>query len=189
MALSYPTDLTDEQWNLIGGLLPSAKPGGRKRTTDLRAVVNAIFYIVVAGCAWRMLPHEYPKWKTVYHYFRLWRINGTWVQLHERLASWVRVADGRAAAPSAGSLDSQSVKTATLAAIAVGFDGGKLVKGRKRHLMVDTLGLVLMVVESRRLTSVTRKGQDCCLFACSKALGASPAWFCCGSMALTAAKT
>jgi transposase len=146
MALSYPTDLTDEQWDLICGLLPRAKSGGRKRTTDLRAVVNAIFYIVVAGCAWRMLPHDYPKWKTVYHYFRLWRIDDTWVQLHERLASWVRVADGRQAAPSAGSLDTQSVKTATPAAIVVGFDGGKLVKGRKRHLMVDTLGLVLMVV-------------------------------------------
>lgn len=146
MTLSYPTDLTDEQWDLICELLPSAKPGGRQRTTDLRAVVNAIFYIVVAGCAWRMLPHEYPKWKTVYHYFRQWRINGTWVQVHERLASWVRVDADREAAPSAGSLDSQSVKTATPAAIAVGFDGGKLVKGRKRHLMVDTLGLMLMVV-------------------------------------------
>jgi transposase len=146
MNLSYPTDMTDEQWDLIEGLLPAAKPGGRPRSVDLRAVVNAIFYIVVAGCAWRMLPHDFPKWKTVYSYFRAWREDGTWAAVHERLVLWLRVSEDREAVPSAASLDSQSVKTATPAAIAVGFDGGKQVKGRKRHLMVDTLGLVMMVV-------------------------------------------
>jgi putative transposase len=78
MKLSYPTDITDDQWELICPLLPSEKSGGRPRSTDLRGVVNAIFYLVVAGCAWRMLPHEYPAWQTVYHYFRAWRLDGTW---------------------------------------------------------------------------------------------------------------
>jgi transposase len=95
MNLSYPTDMTDEQWDLIEGLLPTAKPGGRPRSVDLRAVVNAIFYIVVAGCAWRMLPHDFPKWKTVYSYFRAWREDGTWEAVHERLVLWLRVSEDR----------------------------------------------------------------------------------------------
>lgn len=146
MAPSYPTDLTDEQWALLLPLLPHAKAGGRPRSVDLRAVVNAIFYIVVAGCAWRLLPQDLPKWKTVYHYFRVWRLDGTWERIHATFVAWERVAQGHEAAPSAASLDSQSVKTATPAAFAVGYDGGKKIKGRKRHLMVDTLGLVMMVV-------------------------------------------
>ncbi len=146
MEPSYPTDMTDEQWDLLLPLLPAAKPGGRPRTVDLRGVVNAIFYIVVAGCAWRMLPKEFPNWKTVYHYFRAWCLDGTWEQIHAQLVQWERVMQGHEAAPSAASMDSQSVKTATPASLAVGFDGGKRVKGRKRHLMVDTLGLVMMVV-------------------------------------------
>jgi putative transposase len=93
-----------------------------------------------------MLPKDFPKWKTVYHYFRAWRLDGTWEKIHHQLVQWERVAQGREVAPSAASLDSQSVKTATPAALDVGFDGGKKIKGRKRHLMVDTLGLVMMVV-------------------------------------------
>lgn len=139
MELSYPTDLSDEQWDLLSSLLPASKPGGRPRSVNLRAILNAIFYVVVAGCAWRMLPKDFPKWKTVYHYFRAWRLDGTCVQ-------WERVVQGHEIMPSAASLDSQSVKTATPVAIAVGYDGGKKVKGRKRHMMVDTLGLVMMVV-------------------------------------------
>ena len=146
MEPSYPTDMSDEQWELLLPLLAREKPGGRPRTVDLRAVVNAIFYMVVAGCAWRMLPKEYPNWKTVYHYFRAWRLDGTWEQVHAQLVLWERVMQGHEAVPSAASMDSQSVKTATPASLAVGFDGGKRVKGRKRHLMVDTLGLVMMVV-------------------------------------------
>lgn len=146
MELSYPTDMSDEQWELLLPLLPLAKPGGRPRCVDLRAIVNAIFYIVVAGCAWRMLPKDFPKWKTVYHYFRAWRLDGTWEKIHTQFVAWERVSQGRKVAPSAASLDSQSVKTATPSALTVGFDGGKKIKGRKRHLLVDTLGLVMMVV-------------------------------------------
>ena len=146
MTLSYPTDLSDEQWDLLLPLLPAAKPGGRPRSVELRVIVNAIFYRVVAGCAWRMLPPDFPKWQTVDHDFRAWRLAGTWEQVQAQLVQWERVAQGHAAVPSAASLDSPSVKTATPAAIAVGFDGGKKSKGRKRHRMVDTLGLVIRVV-------------------------------------------
>jgi transposase len=122
-----------------------------------------LFYISLAGCAWRLLPHEFPNWKTVYHYFRQWRLDGTWERIHAQLVQWERVAQGHAPAPSAASLDSQSVKTATPSVIAVGFDGGKLIKGRKRHLLVDTLGLVMMMVitaanVSAQHTSILERG-------------------------------
>ena len=146
MSQSYPSNLTNEQWELLCHLIPAAKPGGRPRTVDMQAVVNAILYVLCAGCAWRMLPHDFPAWKTVYHYFRAWRIDGTWEQINHKLHQWVRVSEDREASPSAAVLDSQSVKTATPAAIEVGYDAAKQVKGRKRHLLVDTLGLVLMVV-------------------------------------------
>lgn len=146
MELSYPTDLSDEQWELISPLVPAPKSGGRPRSVDIRAILNAIFYIVVAGGAWRMMPKDFPKWKTVYHYFRAWRLDGTWEQIHGQFVLWERVAQDHEPVPSAASLDSQSVKTATPAALSVGFDGGKKIKGRKRHLIVDTLGLVMMVV-------------------------------------------
>ena len=102
--------------------------------------------MVTAGCSWRLLPKDYPKWKTVYHYFRLWRIDGTWQKIHDQFVQWERVFQGRQAAASAASMDSQSVKIGIPTAHEVGFDGGKKVKGRKRHLIVDTLGLVMMVV-------------------------------------------
>lgn len=127
-------------------ITPRGKKGGRPRSVDLRAIINAIFYIVAAGCAWRLLPHDFPKWQTVYHYFRQWRLDGTWQRIHQRMVQWVRVSQGHDPAPSAASLDSQSVKTGNPMAIAIGIDGGKLVKGRKRHILVDTLGLILMVV-------------------------------------------
>lgn len=148
MSTSYPSNLTQEQWELLESLLPAAKSGGRPRSVDLQAVVNAILYILCAGCAWRMLPSDFPHWKTVYHYFRAWRIDGTWERINHKLHQWVRVSENREASPSAAILDSQSVKTATPAAIAVGYDSAKQIKGRKRHLLVDTLGLVLMVVVS-----------------------------------------
>jgi transposase len=145
MELSYPTDLSEEQWELLSLLLPTPKSYGRPRSVPLIASVNAIFYIVVARCAWRMLPKDFPNWKTVYYYFKAWRLDGTWKKIYDQLVQWERVAQGREVAPSAASLDSQSVKTATPAALNVGFDAGKKIKGRKRHLMVDTLGLVMMV--------------------------------------------
>jgi transposase len=146
MSQSYRTDLTDEQWELLRKLIPEAKPGGRPRSVDLRSVINAIFYVLVAGCAWYELPHDLPKWKTVYHYFRQWRINGDWERIHEHLRQWVRAIDDRHPSPSAAILDSQSVETATMIHLEVGYDSGKQIKGRKRHILVDTLGLLIVVV-------------------------------------------
>jgi putative transposase len=146
MKSSYPSNLTLEQWELLQSLIPVAKPGGRPRSVDMQSVINAILYLLCAGCAWRMLPSDFPNWKTVYHYFRVWRIDGTWERINHKLYQWVRVSENREVSPSAAILDSQSVKTATPAAIEVGYDSAKQTKGRKRHLLVDTLGLVLMVV-------------------------------------------
>jgi transposase len=143
----YATDLTDDQWELFSALLPAPKSTGRPRQVDLRCVMNAILYISVAGCAWRMLPKDFPNWQTVYYYFRQWRVLGVWEQVHNTLVQLARVAEGHDPSPSAASMDSQSVKIGTIpAAYEVGYDGGKKIKGRKRHLMVDTLGLVMMVV-------------------------------------------
>jgi len=143
---SYPSNLTNEQWELLSELIPAAKPGGRKRSVEMQAVINAIFYILCAGCAWRLLPHDFPKWQSVYHYFRQWRIDGTWQKIHERLREWVRVSQNREPSPTEAIMDSQTVETATMVSKQVGFDSGKKIKGRKRHLLVDTLGLLMVVV-------------------------------------------
>ena len=108
---AYPTDLTDAEWAIVEPLIPPAKSGGRKRTTDVREVLNAIFYLLRTGCAWRMLPHDFPNWNTVYTYFRNWRQDGTWQKLNDALRREVRTQAGREAEPSAAILDSQSVKT------------------------------------------------------------------------------
>ena len=107
----YPSDLTDRQWRRLDPHLPAARPGGRPRGTDLREVVNAILYVLRNGIVWRALPHDFPPWPTVYHYFRAWRLDGTWEMIHAALREEVRLADGREATPSAAILDSQSVKT------------------------------------------------------------------------------
>jgi putative transposase len=108
---AYPTDLTDAEWAMVEPLIPPAKSGGRKRTTDVREVLNAIIYLLRTGCAWRMLPHDFPNWNTVYTYFRNWRKDGTWQKLNDALRREVRTQAGREAEPSAAILDSQSVKT------------------------------------------------------------------------------
>jgi putative transposase len=141
----YPTDLTDSQWYLIREMLPEARPGGRPRSLEMREVVNAILYLVVSGIQWRMLPKEYPKWQSVYHYFGEWRKSGLWKRIHDTLRARVREKAGRHKHPTAGCIDSQSVK-ATLVAGLRGYDAGKNVKGIKRHILVDTLGLMLAVV-------------------------------------------
>src|SRR5437764_13106582 len=138
----YPTDLTDRQWDCIIDLIPPAKPGGKPRSLDMRGVVNAILYLVVTGCQWRMLPREYPAWQSVYTYFRQWRDDGTWQRLHDTLRAQVRRRVGRHKQPTAGALDSQSVKTTPLPGVR-GYDAGKKVNGRKRHILLHTLGLLM----------------------------------------------
>ena len=107
----YPSDLTDAQWARLAPLLPAAKRGGRPRTVELREVVNGILYRLREGCTWRALPHDLPPWGTVHTYFRAWRRDGTWQRVHDALRAQVRTAAGRDPSPSAGCLDSQSVKT------------------------------------------------------------------------------
>lgn len=146
MSKAYPSNLTLEQSELLSSLIPAPKPGGRPRCVDIWDILNAIFYILYEGCRWRSLPGDFPAWQTVYTYLRNWRIDGSWVKIHDHLRDWVRVDNQREPSPSEAVIDTQSVKNAAMVTQAVGFDAGKLIKGRKRFLTVDTLGLVLRVL-------------------------------------------
>lgn len=141
----YPSDMTDAQWALIALLLPAPKPGGRRRTTDLREVMNAIQYIGTSGCQWRMLPTDFPSMTTVQGCFYTWRNMGLFETINALLVMSARELEGREASPTAGVIDSQSVNTTESGGVC-GYDAGKKLKGRKRHILTDTLGLLLLVL-------------------------------------------
>src|SRR5215212_1174434 len=143
MRKPYPTDLSDAERACMEPHLPTPNAAGRPRVHSLREILNAIFYTVRSGCAWRPLPHDFPPRKTVHHYFRTWRVEGTWERLHGALRERLRARMGRDPQPSAGIVDSQSLKSNGVGGEQRGYGGGKKVKGRKRHLLVDTQGLVL----------------------------------------------
>jgi putative transposase len=143
MERSYPTDLSDTEWACLKLCVQAPNRRGRPRTHSTREILNAIFYVLKSGCAWRLLPRDFPPWETVYWWFRRWRIDGTFERLNATLRERLRVRLRRNPQPSAGVVDAQSAKTTGVGGEARGYDGGKKVRGRKRHLLVDTEGLVL----------------------------------------------
>src|SRR5215207_156889 len=145
MRMTYPTDLSDAQWNRLRSYLPTPKAQGRPHTHSLRDALDAIFYVLKTGCQWRLLPHDFPPWSTVYYHFRKFRLSRVWHLLYVALRSAERKRVGKNPDASAAIMDSQSVKTTEEGALSNGHDAHKNIKGRKRHLLVDTLGLPLSV--------------------------------------------
>jgi putative transposase len=139
---NYPTDLSNSQWEVISKYLDTK----RSRKYDLRQIVNAILYLVKTGCQWRMLPHDFPGWKLVYYYFSTWKKTSVIEHIHEMLVEKIRKQEGRSEDPIVGIIDAQSVKNTLVSSESRGFDAGKKVKGIKRHIIVDSLGLILAVV-------------------------------------------
>jgi putative transposase len=160
VAAGYATDLSDQQWALIERMLPPAKPGGRPRTADMRQVVNAILYLVKTGCQWRNLPKDFPPWRTVYGYFEIMRQEGTIRRICQMLVKRVRRSEGKKAIPTIAIMDSQSVKSGKMVSRDKGYDGGKHVKGRKRHIAVDILGLPLAIAVTSANTHDKRGGEQ-----------------------------
>jgi putative transposase len=142
---AYPTDLSNEQWALVIHFMPEQKPRGRNIEVDLREVVNAILYVNRAGCQWDMLPHDFPNYKTVNWYYNLWRREGLWDKMMASLRDSVRAAAGKESTPTVACIDSQTAKTSDQGR-EVGYDGGKRANGRKRHIVTDVLGLILLVI-------------------------------------------
>jgi transposase len=186
MRKPYPTDLSDDEWKYIEPHLPSPKGFGRPRTHDLREILNVVFYLLKSGCPWRLLPHDFPRWPTVYWYFRRWRMDGTWERINRAIRERLRVRLKRDPQPSAGVVGSQSVKSAAVGGEERGYDGGKKVKGRKRHLLVDTEGFVLSRRSSTARMCWIRRGSSCC---CAKRTSDSPVCRTCGWTRATEERT
>ena len=145
----YPSDLTNAEWQVLAPLFPDPvydePKNGRPREWSFRTILDATFYVTKTGCQWRCMPSDFPPWSTVYDYFRNWRNDGFWGQLNDELRRAVRVKEGKKPEPTAACIDSQSVKSTLAGKDSTGYDGGKKINGRKRHIAVDTLGLILVV--------------------------------------------